>query len=174
MTLMVPPTVVLTLAQFPFDMVLPESWFVTMGQILNVLFALAIRGYLLLILVGLMLYATGLSDGLSKVLVAFGIGLYFGGPLIVNIVAGFSSVELVTMESATLAWSQFFGMSDAEIVYVLVWIGDAIAGICCLAGAVLYFTPSTKELRSRGQSLIVRSLMLAPVLVFFHLTPLLL
>lgn len=165
---------VFELAQSPFDVILPESWFAAMTQILNVLFALAIRGYLLLILVGLILYATGLSDGLSKVLIVFGIGLYIGGPLVVNIIASFSSVELVTMESATLAWLQLFGMSDADIVYVLVWIGDAIAGLCCLAGAVLYFTPSTKELKSRGQSLIVRSLLLAPVLVFFHISPLLL
>jgi type IV secretory pathway VirB2 component (pilin) len=171
---MVYPTVMLMLAQSPFDVTLPEEWFTIMGQIFNVLFALAIRGYLLLILVGLILYATGFNDTLSKVLVVFGIGLYFGGPLIVNLIASFSSIDLVTMESATAAWLELFGMTDAEIVYILVWAGDAIAGTCCLAGAILYFTPSTKELKSRGQSLIVRSLMLAPILVFFHITPLLL
>jgi hypothetical protein len=171
---MVSPVVMFLLAQFPFDVTLPEEWFSIMGQIFNVLFALAIRGYLLLILVGLILYATGFSDSLSKGLVALGIGLYFGGPLIVNLVASFSSIELITMESATAAWLELFGMTDAEIVYILVWIGEAVAGACCLAGAILYFTPSTKELKSRGQSLIVRSIMLAPILVFFHITPLLL
>jgi hypothetical protein len=171
---MVSPAVVLMLVQSPFDVTLPEEWFTIMGQIFNVLFALAIRGYLLLILVGLILYATGLSDTLSKVLVAFGIGLYFGGPLIVNLIASFSSIDLITMESATAAWLELFGMTDTEIVYILVWVGEAVAGTCCLAGAILYFTPSTKELKSRGQSLIVRSLMLAPILVFFHITPLLL
>ncbi|MDH4214362.1 MAG: hypothetical protein OEV85_10605 [Candidatus Thorarchaeota archaeon] len=171
---MIPPVVIFMIAQSPFDITLPEAWFATMSQILNALFAFAIRGYLLLILVGLILYATGLSDGLSKVLVAFGIGLYFGGPLVVNLVASFSSIAPVTMESATLAWLQLFGMTDAEIVYVLVWVGDVIAGICCLTGAILYFTPSPNDFKSRGQSLIVRSLMLAPILVFFHITPLLL
>ena len=171
---MVHPVITLMIAQSPFDVTLPEAWFAAMAQILNVMFALAIRGYLLLLLVGLILYTTGLSDGLSKVLVAFGIGLYFGGPLIVNLVASFSTIAPVTMESATFAWLQLFGMTDAEIVYVLVWVGEAVAGICCLAGAILYFTPSTKDFKSRGQSLIVRSLILAPILVFFHITPLLL
>jgi hypothetical protein len=171
---MLPPVALLMIAQSPFDITLPEAWLAAMTQILNVLFAFAIRGYLLLLLVGLILYATGLSDGLSKVLVAFGIGLYFGGPLIVNLVASFSTIAPVTMESATSAWLQLFGMTDAEIMYIVVWIGEAVAGICCLAGAILYFTPSSKNFKSRGQSLIVRSLMLAPILVFFHITPLLL
>lgn len=166
--------VLFLLAQSPFDTTLPEEWFSIMSQIFNVLFALAIRGYLLLVLIGLILYTTGFSDSLSKGLVALGIGLYFGGPLIVNLIASFSSIDLVTMESATAAWLELFGMTDGEIVYILVWIGDAVAGTCCLAGTILYFTPSTKELKSRGQSLIVRSLMLAPILVFFHITPLLL
>jgi hypothetical protein len=171
---MVHSVVALMIAQSPFDITLPEEWFATLAQILNVLFALAIRGYLLLILAGFILYATGLSDSLSKGLVGLGIGLYFGGPLIVNVFASFSSIAPVTMESATHAWVQLFGMTDADIVYILVWVGEAIAGICCLAGAILYFTPSSNDFKSRGQSLIVRSLILAPILVFFHITPLLL
>lgn len=171
---MISSALTLVLVQSPFDSVFPEEWFVIMGHIYNALFALAIRGYLLLLLAGMIVFATGLNDTLSKILVAFGIFLYFGGPFIVNVLANASSIELVTMESATAVWLEIFGVTDAELVYIFVWLGEAVAGICCLTGAILYFTPSTRELKSRGQSLIVRSLILAPFLVFFHMAPYLL
>jgi hypothetical protein len=171
---MVFTSVAFMLLQYPFGAAFPEEWSAIMSQILNVLFALAIRGYLMFLLAGMIIYVTGLNDTLSKVFVGFGIVLYFGGPFIVNLLASFARINLVTMESATAAWLNLIGLTDAEIVYVLVWIGEVVAAVCCLAGAILYFTPSTKELKSRGQSLIVRSLLLAPILIFFHVTPLLL
>ncbi|KXH76020.1 MAG: hypothetical protein AM326_07985 [Candidatus Thorarchaeota archaeon SMTZ-45] len=142
---------VLLLIQSPFDIPLPDTWFSTLGEILNALFALAIRGYLIFILIGMMIYATGLSDGLAKSLVAAGIG-----------------VETITLESATSAWLHLLGMTDAEIISILVWLGDAIVAICLLAGAILYFTPSANDMTGKGKSLIVRALLLAPILAFFH------
>jgi hypothetical protein len=147
---------------------MPENWFNTIGEILNVLFALAIRGYLIFVLVGMMIYATGLSDGLAKSLVVLGIALYFGGPLIVNLFGQFSGVEIITLESATTAWLRVVGMTDAEVVSLLVWLGDAVAAICLLVGSILYFTPAANDMTGRGKSLIVRALMLAPILAFFH------
>ena len=158
----------LLLLQSPFDLQMPENWFVIIGDILNVVYVLAIRGYLIFVLIGLMIFATGFSDGLAKGLVAFGIILYFGGPFIVNLFAQFSGVEPITIEGATMAWLRIVGMTDAELITVLVWLGDAIASLCLLAGAVLYFTPSAKDLESRGKSLMVRALMFAPILAFFH------
>lgn len=159
---------VLLLLQSPFDLQMPENWFNTIGEILNVLFALAIRGYLIFVLVGMMIYATGLSDGLAKSLVALGIALYFGGPLIVNLFGQFSGVETITLESATTAWLHLVGMTDAEIISLLVWLGDAVAAICLLVGAILYFTPNANDMTAKGKSLVVRALMLAPILAFFH------
>ena len=156
------------LLQSPFDLQMPENWFNTMGEILNVLFALAIRGYLIFVLIGMMIFATGLSDGLAKSLIALGIALYFGGPLIVNLFAQFSGVEPITLESATRAWLQLLGMTDAEIVSLLVWLGDAVAAMCLLMGAILYFTPGASDMTGKGKSLMVRALMLAPILAFFH------
>jgi hypothetical protein len=158
----------LLLLQSPFDLQMPENWFAIVGDILNVLFALAIRGYLIFVLMGLIIFATGLSDGLSKILVGLGIALYFGGPFIANLFAQFSGVEMITLESATTAWLRVVGMTDAELITVLIWLGDAIACICLLAGAILYFTPAANDMTSRGKSLMVRALMLAPVLAFFH------
>ncbi|MHA3963052.1 MAG: hypothetical protein AM325_005885 [Candidatus Thorarchaeota archaeon SMTZ1-45] len=159
---------VLLLIQSPFDIPLPDTWFSTLGEILNALFALAIRGYLIFILIGMMIYATGLSDGLAKSLVAAGIVLFFGGPLIINLLAQLSGVETITVESATSAWLHLLGMTDAEIISILVWLGDAIVAICLLAGAILYFTPSANDMTGKGKSLIVRALLLAPILAFFH------
>ncbi|MFW9795135.1 MAG: hypothetical protein ACFFEE_12575, partial [Candidatus Thorarchaeota archaeon] len=68
----------------------------------------------------------------------------------------------------TAAWLRIVGMSDAELITILLWLGDAIACICLLAGAILYFTPSANDFTSRGRSLMVRALMFAPVLAFFH------
>ena len=115
-------SLVLLLLQSPFDLQMPENWFNTIGLILNVLFALAIRGYLIFVLVGMIIYATGLSDGLAKSLVILGVALYFGGPLIVNLFGQFSGVEIITLESATTAWLQVVGMTDAEIGSLLVWL----------------------------------------------------
>lgn len=156
------------LLQSPFDLQFPENWFVTIGQILNVAFALAIRGYLVFVLVGMMIYATGLSDGLAKSLVVLGIALYIGGPFVVNLFGQFSGIEPITLESATTAWVQLLGMTDAEFISLLVWMGDAVAAICILVGAILYFTPSASDMTGKGRSLIVRALLLAPVLAFFH------
>lgn len=158
------------LLQSPFDLQMPENWFGMLGDVLNVLFALAIRGYLILILIGLMIFTTGLSDGLSKILVGLGIALYFGGPFIVNLVGQLNGIEPVTLESATAAWVRIVGMTDAELITILVWLGDAIASICLLAGAILYFTPAANDFTSRGKSMMVRALMIAPVLVFFHVS----
>ncbi|MFW9925699.1 MAG: hypothetical protein ACFFDM_02915 [Candidatus Thorarchaeota archaeon] len=158
----------LLLLQSPFDLQMPETWFVIVSDILNVFFALAIRGYLVFVLIGLMIFATGLSDGLSKGLVILGVVLYFIGPLIANLFGQFSGVEPITIESATTAWLRFVGMTDVELITVLVWLGDAIACICLLSGAILYFTPSANDLTSRGRSLMIRALMFAPVLAFFH------
>jgi hypothetical protein len=156
------------LLQSPFDIQMPENWFGIVGDILNVLFALAVRGYLIVLLIGLIIFATGFSDGFSKILVGFGIVLFFGGPFIVNLFGQFSGIEPVTLESATAVWLRIFGMTDAELFMILVWLGDAIACIWLLAGAILYLTPSANDLTSRGKSMIVRALMLAPVLAFFH------
>ncbi len=158
----------LLLLQSPFDLQMPETWFVIVSDILNVFFALAIRGYLVFVLIGLMIFATGLSDGLSKGLVILGVVLYFIGPLIANLFGQFSGVEPITIESATTAWLRFVGMTDVELITVLVWLGDAIACICLPSGAILYFTPSANDLTSRGRSLMIRALMFAPVLAFFH------
>jgi hypothetical protein len=147
---------------------MPENWFNTVSDILNVFFALAIRGYLIFVLIGFMVYATGLGDGLAKFLVGLGIVLYFVGPLIVNLFAQFSGVETITLESATTAWLQFVGMSDVELISLLVWLGDAVAAICLLVGAILYFTPNANDITGKGKSLIVRALMLAPILAFLH------
>jgi len=161
-------SLVLLLLQSPFDLQMPENWFNTIGEILNVLFALAIRGYLIFVLVGMMIYATSLSDGLAKALVILGIALYFGGPFIVNLFGQFSGIEIITLESATTAWLHLVGMTDAEIISLLVWLGDAVAAICLLVGAILYFTPNANDMTGKGKSLMVRALMLAPILAFFH------
>jgi hypothetical protein len=159
------------LLQIPFGFDLPLDWLATVHQILNVLYALSIRGYLFLLLAGFIVYATGLSDTLAKILVGAGIFIYFLGPLATNLMGSLIGLETISMESATAAWSDLIGLSANEIVSLLIWVGEIVAATCCLAGAILYFTPTSRDLESRGRSLIVRSLILAPLLVFFNVTP---
>ncbi|MCK4740088.1 MAG: hypothetical protein KAT22_00970, partial [Candidatus Thorarchaeota archaeon] len=80
-------------------------------------------------------------------------------------------VAPITLESATYAWLSLIGMADTELFAIIVFLGDALMALCILIGAILYFTPTSNDLKKRGQSLIVRALILAPVLVFFHLSP---
>ena len=61
-------TVIILLLQLPFDTGFPQ-WIETLGDVFKVLFALYIRGYLIFLLLGFMIYATGLNDGLSKALI---------------------------------------------------------------------------------------------------------
>ena len=124
-----------------------------------------------MILVGLMIYATGLSDGLAKGLVIGGIIIYFIGPFILDFASGIIGISPPTVEQATMSWLSIFGMPDAEIIAFIVTIGDLVIAVCVLIGAILYFTPSSPDLHTRGQSLIVRGLILAPMLLFFHLAP---
>lgn len=156
---------------FPFDVQPPESWFLAVQDALNLFYALSLKGYLLFILIGFIIFATGLSDGLAKGLVGFGVILYFVGPMFLNLVASLASVEPITMETATATWIRIMGLSEMELVLLITWIGEMVAAVCCLAGAILYFTPTSGDMNSRGRTLIVRGLMIAPILVFFHIVP---
>lgn len=159
------------LIQIPFDPALPPSFLDMLDTALNVMLALIIRGYLIFVLVGFMIYVTGISDGLGKILVGMGIVLYVIGPILLDFFVSLIGLETITIEGATNTWLRLIGMTDAEVIALIVLIGDMVAVTCVLAGAILYFTPSSSDLKSRGQSLIVRALMFAPVLVFFHITP---
>jgi len=147
------------------------SWLDFISFVLNVMFALSIRGYLIFVIIGLIIYMTGLSDGLSKTLVIIGIGLYLVSPVILSILVEMAGVAPITLESAAYAWLSLIGISDSELIAILVFLGDALMALCILIGAILYFTPASNDLKARGRSLIVRALILAPVLVFFHLSP---
>lgn len=168
---MLPESVFLLMAQSLFGFTLPDFWLPTLEQILTVLYAVAIRGYLIFILLGFIIYTTTYVDGFGKFLVGAGFFLYFVGPLIINVFAQATTIELVTFENATLAWSNLVGMPDADLINTIVWIGDVVGAICCLTGAILYFTKTANDLESKGKSLITRSLILFAVLAFFHFTP---
>ena len=70
------------LLQNPFDGTPLPEWLGAMEVILNLVYAFAVNGYLILILLGFMIYTTGLYDGISKTLVIIGIALYIVGPTI--------------------------------------------------------------------------------------------
>ncbi|NHJ12142.1 MAG: hypothetical protein EAX95_00615 [Candidatus Thorarchaeota archaeon] len=161
----------LILLQIPFDPTFPSPFVDILDISLNIMLALVIRGYLIFVLVGFMVYVTGISDGLGKLLVGMGVVLYVVGPILLDLFTSMIGLEAITIESATTTWLSLIGMTDAEVVGLVVLIGDMVAVICVLAGAILYFTPSSSDLKSRGHSLVVRALMFAPVLAFFHVTP---
>ncbi|MHA1864595.1 MAG: hypothetical protein ACTSWA_12560 [Candidatus Thorarchaeota archaeon] len=168
---MLPESVSLLMTQSPIEFGPPEIWFSTLTLILNVVYAIAIRGYLIFVLIGFIVYATTYGDGLGKFLVGAGFFLYFAGPLLANLFAQAAAIEPLTFESATLTWLGFFGMSDADMIYTVVWFGSAVAAICCLTGAILYFTKAAGDFESKGKSLIIRSLILFAILSFFHVAP---
>ena len=167
---MVSPIIAL-MVQSPFEIPTYGPWMDLAGLMLNVLLALVIRGYLMLVLLGFMIYVTGLSDGLGKTLVIMGVAIYILGPYVLDIFAGIIGTEPINLDSATSAWLSLIGMTDAELVFLLVTIGDIVAAVCILSGAIMYFTPLSGDLKGRGQSLIVRALLFAPILAFFHIAP---
>ncbi|NHI83502.1 MAG: hypothetical protein EAX81_04300 [Candidatus Thorarchaeota archaeon] len=157
--------------QIVFDPTFPAPFVDLLEMALNIMLAFIIRGYLIIVLVGFIVYVTGASDGLGKTLIAMGVVIYIIGPIILDLFASIVGLETVTIESATSTWLSFIGMTDTEVIGITVLIGDMIAAICFLAGAILYFTPLSNDLKSRGHSLIIRALMFAPVLAFFHIAP---
>jgi len=168
---MFPEVVSIVMAQSPFEFTQLEYWLSIITFLLNAFYAISIRGYLIFILIGFIVYATTYVDGLAKFLVGAGFFFYFGGPILANVLAQIATVELVTFESATSVWINFFGMSDADLIYTIMLIGDAVAAICCLTGAILYFTKAAGDLESQGKSLIIRSLILLAVLSYFYVAP---
>jgi len=168
---MLPNAVPLLMVQIPPDFAYPSDYLGILSFLLNIFYALAIRGYLIFILIGFIIYATTYSDGFGKFMVAVGFFLFFAGPLIANVFAYFTATELVTFESATQTWLSFFGMSDADFIYTIVWIGDAVGAICCLTGAILYLTKTANDMESKGKSLLIRSLILFAILSYFHVAP---
>jgi len=168
---MLPGPVSLLMAQFPFGLDLPDFWLPTMEQILTVLYALAIRGYLIFLLIGFIVYTTTYVDGLGKFMVGAGFFLYFAGPIIINSLAQIATLEPVSFENATMAWTNLVGMPDADIIYTMVWTGDLVGAICLLTGAILYFTKAAGDLENKGKSLIIRALILFAILSYFHLAP---
>lgn len=156
--------------QTPFTVPFQE-WLDGMTLIFNLGYAMAIRGYFLLLLIGFMIYVTGLSDTLSKALVVAGVVLYIAGPPVINLFAGMAGIGVISVDEALATWMNFVGISDAEFIHLLIMIGGILLSVCGLSGAILYFTPASSDLKARGQSLIVRALILAPVLAFFQLVP---
>ena len=168
---MLPEVVSIVMAQSPVEFTPVEYWLSTITFILNTFYAISIRGYLIFILIGFIIYATTYVDGLAKFLVGAGFFMYFAGPIIANVFAQLATVELVTLEGATSVWINFFGMSDADLIYTIMLAGDAVAAICCLTGAILYFTKAASDLESQGKSLIIRSLILLAILSYFYIAP---
>ncbi|MGY5880917.1 MAG: hypothetical protein RTV31_11740 [Candidatus Thorarchaeota archaeon] len=168
---MLPESVSLLMAQSPFGFAPPDFWLPTLEQILTVLYAVAIRGYLIFLLVGFIVYTTTYADGLGKFMVGAGVFLYFAGPIIINSVAQLATLEHVSLETATLAWINLVGMPDADIIWTMLWIGDLAGAICLLTGAILYFTKAAGDLETKGKSLIIRSLILFAILSYFHIAP---
>ncbi|MHA2377704.1 MAG: hypothetical protein ACXADS_00305 [Candidatus Thorarchaeota archaeon] len=160
----------LLILQSPFDIPSFPPLLEIADLILNLMLALVIRGYLVFVLVGFMIYVTGLSDGLAKYLIGTGVVLYIAGPTLLDYFVHIVGVEPLTLEGATLVWLDIIGMTDAEFIHVLITLGDIIVAVAILAGAILYFTPLAGDMKSKGQSLIVRAILLTPVLGFFHMT----
>lgn len=163
--------IIVLLLQVPFEGVELPYWIDSIQNILNIFLALIIRGYLIFVLIGFMIYMTGISDGLAKTFVIVGVVAYLVGPYILELVAGMAGINPPTLTEATVAWIGFVGMTDADLITLLVTLGDMMVAIGILVGAILYFVPTSSDLKSKGQSLIVRALMLSPVLVFFHIAP---
>jgi hypothetical protein len=160
------------LQENPFDgSPLPE-WIAAVELLLNLVYAFAINGFLVLILLGFMIYTTGLFDGLAKTLVVTGIALYIVGPTIATSLASVAGIGALSFEAATATWYSIFGLYESELVGILLIIGDFVAAACVVIGAILYFTPTSGDLKSRGYSLIVRALIFAPILAFLHIAPL--
>ncbi|MHA1959213.1 MAG: hypothetical protein ACW99U_03235 [Candidatus Thorarchaeota archaeon] len=155
----------------PFQEFEMPFWLEAIQNVVNVFLALTIRGYLILVLIGFMVFVTGLSDGLAKSLIGIGVFIYFFGPFISNTVAAIAGVENPSISGAASSWIDLVGFSDSALIHMLITLGNMTAAIGLLAGSILYFVPSSNELKSRGQSLMVRALMLAPVLFFFSVTP---
>jgi hypothetical protein len=160
------------LAQSPFDFQPPAIWLPTAEQVLTVFYGVAIRGYLILLLIGFIVYTTTYVDGLGKFMVAAAFFFYFGGPIVVNLIADVATVGPITFEAATQAWTNLIGMPDADFIFTVVWIGDLVGAICLLSGAILYFTKTANDLEAKGKSLIIRSFILFAVLSYFHVAPL--
>ncbi|MHA2423652.1 MAG: hypothetical protein ACXAEF_02625 [Candidatus Thorarchaeota archaeon] len=85
--------------------------------------------------------------------------------------AGAAGIGTLSFETAAATWYSLFGIYQAELVAILLIIGDFVAATCCIIGAILYFTPTSNDFKSRGHSLIVRALIFAPILAFLHLAP---
>lgn len=154
--------------QIPFEEIAVPSYLDMLDGILHTLYALSVRGYIIFILAGMMLYATSLGDGTAKGLVIAGISLYFLGPFVVAYMMNAAGLGPIDSEKAEVAWRGLFGIGDLDILSLILMIGDALFAVLLLAGAILYFTPSSKDLKNKGEALITRSLILSPVLVFFH------
>jgi len=168
---MYPDVYSILLMQEPFQFEFATEYLAALTTILNLFYAFAVNGYLILVLIGFIVFATGLSDGTAKGLVIFGVFLFFIGPLIANFFANMAGLGVLTIDSATTTFYGLFGMYESQVVALIVLIGDGVMAICILVGAILYFNPTSGDLKSRGHSLIVRGIMLAPVLAFMHVVP---
>jgi hypothetical protein len=154
--------------QIPFEEIALPSYLDMLDKALHALYALSVRGYIVFILAGMMIYATSLGDGTAKGLIIGGIALYFLGPFVVTYMMNVAGLGPIDTEKAEVVWRGLFGIGDLDILALSLMIGDALVAVLLLAGAILYFTPSSKDLKNKGQSIITRSLVLSPVLVFFH------
>ncbi|MHA1771346.1 MAG: hypothetical protein ACTSYL_06980 [Candidatus Thorarchaeota archaeon] len=142
----------------------------SMGAALRIFYIFIVRLYFIFIVLGFIIYATTLHDSMAKVLVSFGIVAFFIGPVIASLVTG-SPMAAAILADGNVLLMDLIGMSDGDLMFLLLAFADLVGGICILVGAIMHFTQPSREMVERGNSLIVRGIILLCVCVFMYTQP---
>ncbi len=135
----------------------------TVYNILVVAYVLCVRFYYVFLVIGLVVYASTLSDSAAKGSIIIGIVFYVLG----NILGTIVDVENIALLLANVDFipAQLLKLSDVETLPLVYAFGSAICAICVLVGAITYFTHLSPEMERTGKRLIVRSLIVLTIFV---------
>ncbi len=140
------------------------------GSGLQTIYIFVVRLYFIFVVLGFIIYATTLHDSVAKILVSFGIIAFFIGPVFVGLLTE-SPMAVIMLADGDVMLMDLIGMTDGDLMFLMLAFGDLVAAICILTGLIMYFTQPSREMIDRGRTLIVRSLILLVVIGFFYTLP---
>ncbi len=154
----------------PIDMGPLQSLLDTVSEALRFLYVFITRWYFIFVVLGFIVYATTLYDSTAKVMVSFGIIAFFIGPFMAGLIAGMPLGSTVVADGNVMMMD-VFGMTDGDLMFLLLSFADLVAATCILIGAIMHFTQPSHDMIERGKSLMTRGIILLFVCVIMYAQP---
>ena len=136
----------------------------TVSGFLAVMYLVCVRFFYVFLIVGLVIYATTLSDSASKGSFVLGLIFYVLGQVLGATVVDVGNLYLL-LSNADYLSTQLLKLSNAEVLGFTYMLACSICTICILVGAIMHFTHVSRDMEQSGKKLMTRSILVLTILL---------